>query len=307
MTQSWNDKNPTDKTRTEAAKNQANVVADTSKQEAAAVKDTAAQQAGQVKDTAANEAKNVKDTAAEGAQNVKETATAEAQNVKDTAVDAAQQLGDTAKGEAQQVAGEAADQIRSLIDTTRGEVRNRAADGQVALTSTLTSLSDELSRMTRGETTNGPVAQFVGELAMRGEGLTSWLQNHEPDDVVVEVRRFAARRPVAFLAIAAGAGMLAGRVARGTRELSKDQQPRQQIAPRAATYPTDYAPTGQYATTREHTTGYPTEYQPQGNYAGDLRTDGTRVSEGYVRTTTDEGLAQGHPGNSGQPNGGNLR
>jgi len=302
--------------RTEAAKQQADKLAGTGKQEAAAVKDTAAQQAGQVKDTVAAEAQQVKQTAAD-----------QAQALKETTVEAAAELGGTAKAEAQQVATEAVDQIRTLVDTTRTEVRSRAADGQQALTGTLAGLTDELGRITRGETTNGPVAQFAGELASRGENLTRWLQGHEPEDVLVEVRRFAARRPVAFLALAAGAGMLAGRVARGTREITRDEsQPHRIAGQDPLTYPTDYVPTGQYATgqynggqyaptgqyattgqqvaqpRRGHETGYPANYTPQPGtgHAGEFTPEGTRVTEGYVHTTTEvPGQTQGRPDNGG--------
>ena len=51
-------------------------------------------------------------------------------------------------------------------------------------------------------------ARCVGEIA-------HWLDNHEPADVLNEVKRFARRRPVAFLALAAAAGVVAGRVTRG--------------------------------------------------------------------------------------------
>ena len=42
-----------------------------------------------------------------------------------------------------------------------------------------------------------------------------WLDNHEPADLLDEVKRFARRRPGAFLALAAAAGVVAGRLTRG--------------------------------------------------------------------------------------------
>ena len=42
-----------------------------------------------------------------------------------------------------------------------------------------------------------------------------WLDNHEPSDLLDEVKRFARRRPATFLALAAAAGVVAGRVTRG--------------------------------------------------------------------------------------------
>lgn len=164
------------------------------------------------------------DQAKEEAAQLGENAKLQAAEVKDTAVNATAQVADAAKQEASQVVGEARDQVRGLIDTTLGEVRGRTKDGQSAVASTIQGLASELSELTNGQTTSGPVAQFAGDLAQRGEQLSTWLQNSEPDDVLVEVRRFAARRPGTFLAIAAGAGLLAGRLARGTREVVADEK-----------------------------------------------------------------------------------
>ncbi|MGO4957193.1 hypothetical protein ACTQ49_07960 [Luteococcus sp. Sow4_B9] len=157
------------------------------------------------------------------AEKVGKQAKDQAGEVSQTAVQDAQQVIETAKGEAQQVAAEAQDHIRQLLDTTVGEFRGRASEGQNALASTVRSLSDELSQMTGAAQNSGPVAQFTGELASRGDSVAGWLENHEPDDLVFEVRRFAARRPGTFLAVAAGAGLLAGRLARGTRAVTQEQ------------------------------------------------------------------------------------
>ncbi|WP_420175151.1 hypothetical protein [Luteococcus sp. OSA5] len=165
------------------------------------------------------------DQAKTEAQKVGRDAKQQAEQVKQTAVQDGQQVLDTAKQEATQVAAEAGDQLRGLLDTTVGEFRGRAHEGQTALAGTVRGLSDELSQLTRNAETSGPVAQLTGDLANRGTALAGWLENHEPDDVVLEVRRFAARKPGTFLALAAGAGLLAGRLARGTRELAQDEQP----------------------------------------------------------------------------------
>jgi hypothetical protein len=53
------------------------------------------------------------------------------------------------------------------------------------------------------------------EASRRVGGMSHWLDNHEPADLLDEVKRFARRRPVAFLALAAAAGVVAGRVTRG--------------------------------------------------------------------------------------------
>ena len=45
--------------------------------------------------------------------------------------------------------------------------------------------------------------------------MASWLENREPGDLLGEVQRFARNKPGTFLLLAAGAGVLAGRLTRG--------------------------------------------------------------------------------------------
>jgi hypothetical protein len=59
------------------------------------------------------------------------------------------------------------------------------------------------------------MTDLAQEAARRGGEIAHWLDTHEPADVLDEVKRFARRRPVAFLALAAAAGVVAGRVTRG--------------------------------------------------------------------------------------------
>jgi len=59
------------------------------------------------------------------------------------------------------------------------------------------------------------MTDLAQEAARRGGEISHWLDTHEPADVLQEVKRFARRRPVAFLALAAAAGVVAGRVTRG--------------------------------------------------------------------------------------------
>lgn len=48
--------------------------------------------------------------------------------------------------------------------------------------------------------------------------VADWLEQRDPQDLLNDVTRFARRRPGTFLAIAAGAGLLAGRMGRGIRD-----------------------------------------------------------------------------------------
>ena len=144
-----------------------------------------------------------------------ETAKSEGANIKDTAVGAASGVRDVAKSEVSNVASEAKYQARNLVDQTRSELRGQASNQQAQLASRLNSWASELGSMASKSEESGPMADLAHEAARRGGEIAHWLDTHEPADVLDEVKRFARRRPVAFLALAAAAGVVAGRVTRG--------------------------------------------------------------------------------------------
>ncbi|GGH95500.1 hypothetical protein GCM10007170_21170 [Arthrobacter liuii] len=61
----------------------------------------------------------------------------------------------------------------------------------------------------------GMASDLVRQAAERTSSVASWLENREPGDLLNEVQRFARNRPGTFLLLAAGAGVLAGRLTRG--------------------------------------------------------------------------------------------
>ncbi|QGU05409.1 hypothetical protein [Corynebacterium comes] len=140
----------------------------------------------------------------------------EAAQVAGQAKAAAKDVGDSARREARQITGEATDQIRSLVNSARDEAFVHASTQQEKLAGHSRIVSDDLQRISRGEP---PQSDLVGQLlttvTTRVEGFTTALETREPADLLRDVRRFAARRPVAFLAAAAGIGLLAGRLTRG--------------------------------------------------------------------------------------------
>ena len=56
--------------------------------------------------------------------------------------------------------------------------------------------------------------------------IAHWLQEREPGDLVTEVKDFARRKPGTFLAVAAGIGLVAGRMTRGVKAGAPDQDTR---------------------------------------------------------------------------------
>jgi hypothetical protein len=150
----------------------------------------------------------------EGSSTV-DTAKSEATNVKDTAADAASGVKDVAKGEVSNVAIEAKYQARNLVDQTRSEFRGQVDSQQSQLASKVQGWASELGSMASKSDESGPMTDLAQEASRRGGEIAHWLDTHEPADVLEEVKRFARRRPVAFLALAAAAGVVAGRLTRG--------------------------------------------------------------------------------------------
>ncbi|HET9301758.1 MAG TPA: hypothetical protein VFO20_03190 [Propionibacteriaceae bacterium] len=144
-----------------------------------------------------------------------ETAKSEAANIKDTAAGAASGVKDVAKSEVSNLAGEAKYQARNLVDRTRSELRGQAGNQQSQLAAKLNSWASELGSMGAKSDDSGPMSDLAQEASRRVGELSYWLDNHEPSDLLDEVKRFARRKPGTFLALAAAAGVVAGRLTRG--------------------------------------------------------------------------------------------
>ena len=249
-----------------------------------------------------------------GSSSTVDTAKSEAANVKDTAADAAAAVKEVATNEASNMADEAKYQARSLVDQTRSELLGQANNQQSALAQKFHRWASELGSMASNADAAGPMTDFAQEASRRVGETSHWLENHEPADLLDEVKRFARRRPVAFLAIAAAAGVVAGRVTRGAVAANTSVDSDREAAPARAydssaydyhtasssgAHPTPSYQDGDYAA-RYGDTGVPTaaSYQgagpePTGTYPdtgmatpGQYPTSGTGVSEQRGATGT---------------------
>ena len=146
------------------------------------------------------------------------TAKEQASGLAHAAADSGQGVLDEAKGQAADVVQEAKGHARDLLGEARAGLTSQASDQQARAASSLRSLGDELGRMADGSEQGGLAADLVRQVAGRTGSVASWLENREPGDVLGEVTDFARRRPGVFLAIAAGAGVLAGRLTRGLKD-----------------------------------------------------------------------------------------
>lgn len=144
-----------------------------------------------------------------------DTAKEQAGAVAENAKQAGAQVAGTAKEQATNVAVEAKSQARDLLHQTRGEVSDQAATQQQRVASGIRSLGDELKSMASNSEQQGVASDLAQRAAHHSHRIASFLEDREPGDVLAEVSSFARRRPAAFLLMAAGAGLLAGRLTRG--------------------------------------------------------------------------------------------
>lgn len=139
------------------------------------------------------------------------------------AVQAGQQAADAAREQASNVTAEARRQGKDLIRQAQGQLMEQAARQQQRLAEELRGMSDELSAMASGPDRSGVAADLADQAAGTTRNVAQWLDEREPGQLLQEVKTFARQRPGIFLAVAAGAGLLAGRLTRGLVAEAHDQ------------------------------------------------------------------------------------
>jgi gas vesicle protein len=166
----------------------------------------------------------VSDQASQVAQTAKESGSQVAQTAKESGSQVAQ----TAVEQVKTVAGEAQQQTRNLLGEAQGQVREQAKTQQDKARDGLRSLGDELRSMASNGGQSGPATDLAHQASQRVHSAADWLEQREPGDLLAEVRRFAQRRPGAFLVGALLAGVAAGRLTRGVIAASSDKSDAEQ-------------------------------------------------------------------------------
>ncbi|WP_247827519.1 hypothetical protein [Arthrobacter antioxidans] len=157
------------------------------------------------KSAAKDQAKKVGQDGKEAAKNVAGTAAADAKDVAGTAAT-----------EAKNVAAEVGSQAKDLLGTVTSEVKSQAGTQQQKITEGIRGVSDELRSMA-DKSDNQFVSGLVEQASQRTGSAASWLENRDASDILEDVKAFARRKPGTFLAIAAGTGLVVGRLTRGAR------------------------------------------------------------------------------------------
>jgi hypothetical protein len=171
----------------------------------------------------------------------------EAANVGSSAREAGSHVAQSATDQARQVVSETRAQARDLLGEAKGQVGHQAATLQHKAAQQLRAVAGELSEMAAKGGQSGLATQVAQEAAERVRRAASWLDRREPGDLLDGVRDFARRHPGQFLAGAAVAGVVAGRLTRGvTGAAGPDGQPRPDTPaepqPYAAREPQPYIP-----------------------------------------------------------------
>jgi gas vesicle protein len=152
----------------------------------------------------------------------KDVAKDQAAQVGQSAAEAGQHVAGVAKEQASQVTAEAGKQAKDLLAQAQVQLKEQAGTQQERLVTGLKSLRDELSSMVEKSENPGVATDLARQAADRTGSVASWLDGREPAAVLDDLQSFARRKPGAFLAIAAGLGLVAGRLTRGLAADAKD-------------------------------------------------------------------------------------
>lgn len=148
----------------------------------------------------------------------------EASHVAGEAASAAQGVAQTAKEEAAHVASEAKSSAQDLLHQAKSGLTSQAGTQQQKAAEGIRTISSQLHSMADAPDQQGVASDLIRQAASSTETVASWLENREPGDLLGEVQKFARNRPGTFLLIAAGAGVLAGRLTRGLTAGTTDSQ-----------------------------------------------------------------------------------
>ncbi|MEV7768714.1 hypothetical protein [Microbacterium sp. NPDC086615] len=143
-----------------------------------------------------------------------DAATHEASEVTTTAREAAQSVAETSAREAAAVAGVAKDRVADLVSQSRRELADQAAGQQQRLAVGLGTMGDDLSRMADADENGGFAGELVRRAASHVSTVGTWLGDRDPQQLLHDVTGFARRRPGTFIAAAAIAGIVVGRLSR---------------------------------------------------------------------------------------------
>jgi len=193
--------------------------------------------AAQIPPPGSTEPKEVTDTTASdamsGGHSPKNTTKEQASGVAREGVQAGKHVASVATEQAKEVAAEAGQQTKALFGQARAELKEQAATQQSRIAEQLHALSKELGSMASKSEQPGLAADLAGQASRRLGSAAHWVSERQPGSLVTELKDFARNKPGMFLAVAAGIGLVAGRMTRGVKDGAPedDSQSSQPLTP----------------------------------------------------------------------------
>lgn len=168
--------------------------------------------------------------------------------------EAGSHVASAAVDEAGNVKQEVKHQVRNLAGEVRSQVSSQVATQQERAAGGIRSVSDELRSMADSSSSQGMASNLVSQAASRAGDVAGWLEGRDPSALLEDVKRFARRRPGVFIAIAAGAGIVVGRLAKSLTSANDESGDTSAGRPTTTNVPAaDYTSAG---TTAGYASGY---------------------------------------------------
>ncbi|MEV5318814.1 hypothetical protein AB0K92_14380 [Streptomyces sp. NPDC052687] len=162
----------------------------------------------------------------ERVQRAGQTAKEQASAVTGQAGQAAGQVGSTALEQARTVTGEARRQTESAVSDLRERVTQEMEEQARRAAGTVRQWADDLAALADNAPGESPARSLVTQVADGGHRAAEYLDQHGVAGMTENLKGFARRRPGAFLAGAALAGLAVGRMGKaGGKARSAQQQP----------------------------------------------------------------------------------
>jgi hypothetical protein len=151
-----------------------------------------------------------------------EVAREQAAAVGQHAASAGGDIAQATREQGKDVVAETSRQARDLAQEARSQLREQSVAQRDRATSSLRALGDELEQMAERGGQTGAATEIAHQAAGRARDVARFLDSREPGDLVEAVRSYARRRPGTFLAGAALAGLVAGRLVKASRSAPAD-------------------------------------------------------------------------------------
>ncbi|GAA2715474.1 hypothetical protein ACFY2R_25680 [Micromonospora olivasterospora] len=163
-------------------------------------------------------------------------------------------VGHTAAEQGRQVAAQARQEARHLTGEATSQLRDQARTQQHRAAEGLRGLGRELGSMADRGGDSGLAGEAVRRAATAADRAAGWLDAREPGEMMDDVRGYARQHPGMFLAGAAVAGVLVGRLTRNltsgngkrpSEQAAQTAQPGQPTGPQASQGATEARYTGE--------------------------------------------------------------